>query len=165
MHVPKLQMYLRRNNDIMFAFFRYEFGYKVGDGPQIWFDKTSLESIELRLPSGTIQTLARVVDSAGGATTVFTDALIVGTSQRRLQAGVDFIAAIDLVTAKVQTQHASGVNQLSTTIAVEVARTVPESAPLVIQTLMEKLMEALQFAVVNKEYFCQGHMCVCVCVC
>ena len=133
---------------------RYEFGYKVNDGPEIWFDRTSLPSNELRLPSGTIQTLARVVDSAGGATAVLTDMLSVGTSQRR-QAGVDFTAALDLVTAEVQTQDASGVNQLTTTIAVEVSRAAPADAPVVIQSLMQQLSAAQQFAVVNREYLCE----------
>jgi hypothetical protein len=85
---------------------RYEFGYKVRDGPEIWFLKTSWPSQELRLPSGTIQTLARVVDSAGAATAVWTDTLSVGTSRRRLFADIDFNAAVDLVTAKMQTQDA-----------------------------------------------------------
>ena len=136
--------------------YRYEFGYKVGDGPDIWFDKTSVSSKELRLPSGSIQTLARVVDAAGGATAVWTDTLIVGTSRRRLLADVNFTAAVDLVTTKMQTQDASGVNQLSTTIAVEVARAAPADAPVVIWALMQQLAGAQQFAVVNKEYMCES---------
>ncbi len=134
----------------------YEFGYKVGDGPEIWFVKTSWPSNELRLPSGTIQTLARVVDSAGAATAVWTDTISVGTSRRRLFADIDFNAAVDLVTAKMQTQDASSVNQLSTTIAVEVARANPTDAKVIIQALMQKLSAAQQFAVVNKEYLCES---------
>ncbi len=135
---------------------QYEFGYKVGDGPEIWFVKTSWPSKELRLPSGTIQTLARVVDSAGAATTVWTDTLTVGTSRRRLFGDIDFNAAVDLVTAKMQTQDASSVNQLSTAISVEVARAKPTDAKVIIQALMQKLILAQQFAVVNKEYLCES---------
>jgi hypothetical protein len=135
---------------------RYEFGYKVRDGPEIWFLKTSWPSQELRLPSGTIQTLARVVDSAGAATAVWTDTLSVGTSRRRLFADIDLNAAVDIVTAKLQTQDASGVNQLSTTIAVEVGRAKPADAKVIILALMQKLIAAQQFAVVNKEYFCES---------
>jgi len=135
---------------------RYEFGYKVGDGPEIWFVKTSWPSKELRLPSGTIQTLARVVDSAGAATAVWTETIRVGTTRRRLFADIDFNAAVDLVTAKMQIQDANIVNQLITTIAVEVAHAKPADAKVIIQALMQKLSAAQQFAVVNKDYLCES---------
>ena len=96
------------------------------------------------------------MDSVVGATDVLTDTFNVGVSRRRLLADADYTSAVDLLTAKKPTQDASSIDELSTTIAVEVARAEPENAPLVIESLMEKFKGAIDFAVVDKDIFCQG---------
>lgn len=141
----------------------YEFGYQIAsnagvEGEHIWFHVSSMPLRELQLPSGNVVVLARVLDVNGASTEILSDMVVVGQSGRRqLLGGINFKNMLDQITAKLQTQDASGVNLLATTTVLQLAQTMPmpENAVLLVQVLMVHLESAKSFAVVNSEYQCE----------
>uniref|UniRef100_A0A7S0E8W5 GPS domain-containing protein n=1 Tax=Hanusia phi TaxID=3032 RepID=A0A7S0E8W5_9CRYP len=102
----------------------YEFGFSyVQDGETItkWFQPTTLPYLVMRLPSSTaIQLSAVVSDGRGALTSVIQDTVKTMTTGRRLlQAGSDWSSVTQDMSEKAQTQNVAGLNQLVTSVALE----------------------------------------------
>jgi cysteine-rich repeat protein len=137
----------------------YQFGYEITSGLEagnrLWFEKSERPEKDLRLPSGDITLIARVLDYYGASTEIVQEHVVVASASRRNEGRSKFDRVIDEITSRLQTQDMGGVNELTAAAAVEVSRSLPADAVSIIQTLVEKLLSAQSLAVVNSEYQCE----------
>jgi cysteine-rich repeat protein len=137
----------------------YQFGYEITSGREagsrLWFEKSDRPEKDLRLPSGEIILMARVLDFYGASTEIEREHVVVASASRRSEGRSNFDRVIDEITSRLQTQDISGVNELTAAAAVEVSLSLPADAVSIIEALVEGLLSAQSLVVVNAEYQCE----------